>query len=314
MSITCMERVAVVSPFCHNSNTVRLADSNGHFFTHLSPSMDTKNAAAQFNQCALDLLEDLCGALPDNDDLQTARLLASTLMTTNPNNSLAISGFLQHAVPNKRIIENRDLDGMVEVIGGLLPDRSVFDDAWGTLSRENQEVVADYVEQLWKIAAPHSENDGEAAPKQDALLVLFNAGWRDLVGEVGMTDVAEKLDRLVEKKGNDHGVLWAIMEPLMAVVAIDDISAQNITSVLMPPQDASGAIEVDILCIGEDAEFPLASKGTMKMAQFLREKVSGNSKACMAYHYLKIMVGVKTSCPPEVVEMMGHLLSGSDLF
>lgn len=268
----------------------------------------------------MDLLEDLCGVLPDNEELQTSRLLLSTLTSTNMNNTLLISKFTEHAREHQQVIRDRNLEGMVDVVRGLVGDGDVVDSFWGSLCRENQEVVADYVQKMWDIASPGANdsdadaNGVEAGGNTNALQLLYNAAWRDLIKEVGMEDIGDKLDKLVTVKGKDHGVLWAIMEPVISLVMVDQIGPDNVASVLMPPQDAAGSIEADILCIGENTPMPLAPKATLTMADFLRNHVAVNSRAILIFHYIKVMAGVKTSCPPDVIELMSHMIQGSDLF
>lgn len=277
--------------------------------------MSPKNA--EFNKTALQLLEDLSGALPDNDDLATARLLATTLHSTNPNHTLAIDAFQKHAADHRDAIARGDVSYIVGVVRDLFPDPAIVDGFWGELSPENQQVVAEYVQALDAIAFdgdadPDTEADaGASFDNSHALHLIYNAAWRDLLVAVEMNDIVEKVDRLLDAKGKDSGVIMAIMDGIMEKVRETSIDAGNITSALVPPTDLTKAYKQDIRRIGKDMQLPLDTKQTM--GEFLR-KVSETARTWTMWHYIKTMVTVAKTCPPEVQTMMNQLIQGSDLF
>lgn len=281
--------------------------------------MTSKSAAAEFNQVALDLLDDLCGVLPENDDLAGAKLLASTLHSTNPNNTLALNTFRQHAGEYRDVLASGDAERMVEVVRGLFPDAGVVDEFWGQLTAENKEVVGRYAAALGDIAFGSEDgcgaasDEGSAAAKTDhAIYLLYNTAWRDLLVSFDeTTGVVDKIDKLLSVKGKDSDVLFCIMDSVMDKVRVETISAANVTDALIPPKDIQKACKNDIKRVGASTVLPL---DTTRTVGWFLEMVVSTQRTWLMWHYLKTMVAVAKTCPPEVQMIMNDLIAGSDLF
>lgn len=263
------------------------------------------SSVSEFNETLLQLVNEMKKALPQSTELETLYSLLSTLFSTNKENTLVYSTFCKHAK------ENRDGGDMVEFFKQIIPLPHLVDNVWPRLTDENRKVVIEYVTHL--LETVHDEETNIAPESSQAIFMIYNTTWKDLLTLLGFQEITDKIQRLLDVKGADSDILFQIMSSVMDHIIpseIDLFNESEVMAMLMPSENQDLNIEEDICKVGQ-MKFPF--ENALKMEDFLL-LLKEDSKKALYWHYLKIMTNVVENCPAEICEMMNHMLSGCELF
>lgn len=284
------------------------------------------DAVRNFNTTALDLIRDLNTAVPGHAELSLAENVADTFLRAQPHNRMLIDNFWKAAAEHGDAIRRKDEGVLLATISVFMPPETA-DALWSSLTADNKEIVFRYLSALWQFAdEAHREvssaaGDGNAAHQDRTLYLVYNNMWREFLTHLlnslseedhfrgGIQAAIERLDGLMETKGKDADVVYAIMMPTMRPVlpSMDIAPTQEaMMAYMMPPSDPVDVLSGDAKTL-EGARFVLSR--TMTLDEMLEGVVSSEEIVQLAnyWHYLKLITFTLAACPKELLDVMSGI-------
>jgi hypothetical protein len=282
-------------------------------------------AAQNFNATAMDLIRDLNTAVPGHTELAMAESVADTFFRAQPGNRMFMDNFWKVAAPHGDAIRAKDEAVLTETVSVFMPGET-FEALWSTLTPENKDIVFRYLAALWQFAdeahaAPKEPSALEASPEGRTLFLVYNNMWKEFLAHLsrsladedhfaaGVKEAMGRLDGLMESKGKDADVVYAVMMPSMRPVLPDlgaSPSQEDLMKYMMPPGDPVDVVHGDGTRL-EGVRFRLSR--TMTMDELLEGVVSSEDVLQLAsyWHYLKLITFTLASCPKELLEVMSGI-------
>lgn len=271
----------------------------------------------QFNTTMLDLLRDLNTALPDHPELSMALTLSTSFFQMQPNSAIPLQHFWKASKPYQQDIMDHRPDAIIGALESLVPKPEIVREVWNALTPENQRVVFEYVQVLYETAEElHGEEvqtRGEATDSMDALYKVYNNMWKEFLGHIRrtsdrMVETYERLDQLVTSQGETSRVVHGLVSPSLQSLFPKGktVSESFIMEKMMPPGDTRADVEKDRDCFGGE-RFKISKDLTFNDLLDAIEASPDNEQLRFYWHYIKLMTFTLTSCPPEMLAMMGDL-------
>lgn len=290
----------------------------------------TSTPAHQFNATLFDLVHDLNVAIPGHMELSLAENLASTFIRAQPGNRMLMDKFWELTKDKKEAIEAKDDNILLSTLGLFVPQEDVLQTMWSTLTEDNKDIVFRYLSALYHLAEEGSVSSvaGEEACDESSrsLYLVYNNMWKEFLTHTlksmhtvsqddhfhkGLRNSIERLESLMETKGQDSEVLYAILAPSLKDVLpqmdpSQDMSQDMLMKFMIPPDDPVDTLHGDASKL-TGTRFILSR--TMTMDELLESVVSSEEVVHLAtyWHYLKLITFTLDSCPKEILSMMSGI-------
>ena len=285
-------------------------------------------ALREFNRTVFDLLTDMKTCLPSSRELGLAHVLYGSMVKASPGNPVVLDMYWKFASEHKEAILNKDWDLIRQALSTLCPQPEIVDSIWNSLSHENREVVAEYVQQLYDQAASIKGADtdnvesGTTESGQNpspAICHVYNKMWVDLLTDIVQSSpqdqaVIQSLGKMQEfldktSKRRVDGV-YRIFHPLLSGVLPTEPDETALLGMLQPPTDIEASMDVDVGLLSGVA-FPFHRDTSMGhiLTSIKSAPMPAKRRLSIYWHYIKVMTCVMAQCPPEVMQVMNGFLS-----
>ena len=285
---------------------------------------------SDFNNTLFSLKDELISIIKPSAVMGTAYTVFKNMYASNPENDMAYKAFWEVARDKAEMIAGHDVNAMADVLRSLIPMPGVVDGAMKALSDENREIVADYVSVLYEQAAAITAARGEVDPEdtkeeRTGVYSLYNGLWSDFllvlesnaeegVKKSGIVAAREKLDAVLDAKGSDtemvFAVLYASMKTVLPKQAITPDA--DILRLCLPPSDVAATMKKNVKSL-KKVMFPfnknILFSDLLEVAlHALKCKGKDAEKLGTFWHYIKLFTVCVHECPPEITGMMNNMV------
>ena len=276
-------------------------------------------SVAEFNTTLFDLIDEMMGIVDASPVLKTAYTVFKGSQQESP---VALDAFWDLAKDNEKIVSEKNLKKMADLLKEVVPLPGMVDDVWDKLSEENRDIVGEYIAVLYEIAAKVKSSEEVTAEKKEgsdaSLYSIYNKIWTDFLtlchdqNCAFLEEGVDKFEKVMASKGLSNTMVYAVMLPAMELVlpSTSITSEMDILKLCLPPSNPTKLVKKDIPKFG-DALFPFDRKVPFsQILEFLvhLENTDVRDKLASYWHYLKLFTMCIQQCPPEAMGMMNGMV------